>query len=571
MAESSVPLSEFIMRPDTAAITLRYNSFIETFINQHPYIRLGKLLTGNIAIAYVQRDRLTELIRDIGEFYVSILSVVLGPLDLPDLEESGILRLQQQPYLNLRGQGVLLGFIDTGIDYTLEHFRYEDGTSRIQSIWDQTIQGDAPAGYFFGAEYGKAEIDAALKSADPRAVVPHEDTVGHGTFLAGVAGGRGTGAAAGAAPDAEFVVVKLRKACPYYLEYYDVSPMQETAFESADLMLGIEYIIERAAALGRPAAVCLSVGTNSGGHDGFTIMEEYLADISFLQGVAVCAAAGNEAAARHHVQGRLEKQNDAVSIEVTAGEFSDAIRMEIWNNPADRLSVSVKSPAGEIISRLPAKSGTYFETRLVLERSIVRINYFFPIEGSSSQLTVVRVLDPTPGIWTVTLYGDIVINGEYHAWLPLTGFVDRDVEFLTPSPNCTVVVPATAIGVITCGAYRTSDKSLYPLSSWGPSRLPANVPDLTAPGVEAAGIFPGGRIGNMSGTSVAAALVTGACALMLEWGILKRNEISLNTYLIKANLIRGCDRDRDLVYPNNQWGYGRLNLYNTFYLLRGTI
>ncbi|GHV01072.1 hypothetical protein FACS1894211_10010 [Clostridia bacterium] len=568
---ADIPLSEFIMRPDTAAVTLRYNSFIQGYINARPHIRLGKRLAGDFAIAYIQRDRLTELIRDLGEFYISILSLVMGPLDLQALEDTGILRLQQQPYLNLRGQGVILGFIDTGIDYTLEHFKYEDGSSRVQYIWDQTIAGKAPEGYFFGAEYDNAEINAALKTENPLSLVPHTDTVGHGTFLAGTAGGRGTGAAAGAAPDAEFIVVKLRKACPYYLEYYDVPGTQETAFESADLMLGIEYIVERAAALGRPAAICLSVGTNSGGHDGFTILEEYLANISFLQGVAVCAAAGNEAAAKHHIQGRIEKQNAAAAIEIKSGEFSNAIRLEIWNNPADRLSVSVKSPAGELISRLPAKSGTYFETRLVLERSVVRINYSFPIEGSSSQLTVVRILDPTPGIWTVTLYGDIVTSGDYHAWLPLTGFVDSGVEFLTPSPATTVVVPATAIGVITCGAYKVSDKSLYPLSSWGPSRLPANVPDLTAPGVESAGVFPGGHTGSMSGTSVAAALVAGASALMLEWGILQKNEVSLNTYLIKANLIRGCDRDRDLVYPNTQWGYGRLNLYNTFYLLRGTI
>jgi hypothetical protein len=93
------------------------------------------------------------------------------------------------------------------------------------------------------------------------------------------------------------------------------------------------------------------------------------------------------------------------------------------------------------------------------------------------------------------------------------------------------------------------------------------MPCLTAPGVNVGGIFPGGQ-GTMTGTSVAAAITTGACALMLQWGIVQGNDVSLSSYQIRAFLLRGCERDINIVYPNNQWGYGRLNLINTFTMMR---
>jgi subtilisin family serine protease len=97
--------------------------------------------------------------------------------------------------------------------------------------------------------------------------------------------------------------------------------------------------------------------------------------------------------------------------------------------------------------------------------------------------------------------------------------------------------------------------------------LGVGLPDLTAPGSEVTGVFPNG-FGKMEGTSVAAAVTAGACALLLQWGIVEKNEETMNSYIARTYLIRGCDRDRDIEYPNFQWGYGRLNLFNTFEMLR---
>ena len=568
-------LSDFIALPDTAAIILRYSNLTRSFLDERPFIRVGKRVTGNYVVVYVQRDRVPAVVTELGASNLSVYPLACTLFGEAELEASGILAVQRQPGLNLRGQNVLLGFVDTGIDYTQNAFRHADGSTRVASIWDQTAKGNGPQGlgpdpssFGFGAEYTAAAINEALASDDPRALVPHEDTVGHGTFLASVAGSGENGDFIGAAPDADFVIVKLKPATAFTMQMYQVPPDAPNIFETSDIMLGIEYIINKAISLKRPVAICVSAGTNLGAHNGSNILEEYMTRISYLPGAAICAAAGNESAARHHTQGVITATGEMATIDLRTGASGSSFVVCLWNGDTDRLSVSLRSPAGEVIPRAPARSGTMHETNLVLEKSAVRIQYFFPVDGNGGQLTMISFLSPAPGVWHINVFGEIILDGAFHAWLPATGMVDPEVEFMSPSPSFTVCVPATAMGVLTCGAYDSVHNSLYTNTSWGPTRLPAVAPDLVAPGVEVSGIFPDGY-GRMSGTSVAAAIAAGAAALMLEWGIVQNNDAAMNTYLVRANLIRGCSRDSGTEYPSIQWGYGRLNLLRTFQLLRG--
>jgi len=172
------------------------------------------------------------------------------------------------------------------------------------------------------------------------------------------------------------------------------------------------------------------------------------------------------------------------------------------------------------------------------------------------------------GIWTITVHGDFIVDGTYHASLPIAGLVTPGIEFVDSTPKYTIVAPGSAVGVITCGAYNNSNNTLYVSSSWGPTRIQANKPDLVAPGVNVIGMYPNNKPGTFTGTSVATGITTGACALMLQWGIIEGNHMELNTYTAKAFLIRGCTRDTHRSYPNSQWGYGKLNLLNTFNSLR---
>ncbi|MHB1153723.1 MAG: S8 family serine peptidase [Eubacteriales bacterium] len=131
------------------------------------------------------------------------------------------------------------------------------------------------------------------------------------------------------------------------------------------------------------------------------------------------------------------------------------------------------------------------------------------------------------------------------------------------------------VGALCSGAYDSINNILYAQSSWGPTIMPRMSPDLVAPGVNVGGFYPTGNgtfpsgYGTMSGTSVAAAITAGACALMLEWGIVDGNDNAFSTNQIRAYLIRGCNRNPVITYPNSQLGYGTLNLFQTFRIMRG--
>jgi len=562
---------DYINSPDTVDFIIPANEFFILDIldiAQNSPFRFAQVLSDRYVVVYASRRDIDQ-IRDLlgTNFYIS-RSMVLGLLDRESLDAAGIRQVQEQSYLSLTGRGVLIGLVDTGIDYTNPAFIYEDGTTKIVSIYDMNDNsGTPPEGFFVGTEYTREQINEALRSDDPYSIVPHRDTSGHGTFLASIMASRERGEYIGAAPDAEIVAVRLKKARPYYLEYYMVPPEQEFVFESSAVMVAVEYIVRVARRLNRPVAICIGVGTNNGTHDGFSVLEQYLDHIATISGVCVCTAVGNESQARHHMRGAVTETGGTAIIDINCSELGSNIYTQIINPVSDRISVSIKSPSGEVVGRTPARSGSVLTTNLIFERSRISVEYYYPVTGSSGQVTIVRIQDATPGIWSITVHGDIITNGRFDAYLPLTGLGSPGVEFLAPDPYYTVVVPATAFSTLSVGAYNAKDNSLYVNSSWGPSLLPANMPDLVAPGVRVGGIFPTGP-GTMTGTSVAAAIATGAAALMLQWGIVEGNNRAISTYQIKGFFIRGCERSDFMSYPNYQWGYGKLDLYNSFNLMR---
>ncbi len=568
MADSSnefqMSLTDFINMPTTTDFYYWYTPAFQQFISERPYIRLGTVLPNDLAILYAPQDRMDEIFRELGSDILNIYPEIYGLTDREALEESGIIRIQQQPYLNLTGKGTVVGIIDTGIDYTNPVFRYEDGTSKIKYIWDQTINnGNTDPDVNFGTVYTQEQINEALLSDNPYEFVPHKDTVGHGTFLASVAAGREIEDFIGAAPDAEIIAVKLRKASEYYLKKFLVPTDQENAFEATDIMLAISFTNKKSQPLQIPTAICLGLGTNFGGHNGQNKLESYINFLSNSVGIAICTGAGNESNARHHTEGIIQKTKDVFPIDIQVGEMAKNFSVYIWYPGWDKISFSLKSPTGEVINRIPFQVGTSFEKKLIFEGSTVKILY----HQNESRFAFIKVTEAVPGTWEINLYGDTIISGQFHAWLPMTGFISPDVEFTSPTPNYTTVIPSTAQGALSTGAYNYRDNSLYINSSWGPTVNAKITPDFTAPGVSISGIYPQGP-GTMTGTSVSASIATGMSALMFEWAIVKENAPVMTGNRLRTILIRGSIRDNNRQYPNPQWGYGKLNLTQTFNLFR---
>lgn len=162
----------------------------------------------------------------------------------------------------LTGKGILVGVVDSGVDFFHPDFRNEDGSSRILRLWDQSINGNPPEGYTRGTEYTKEEIDEALVlgETEGRRLVPSRDVSGHGTAVLGIAAGNGTvseGVNRGVAYESEILVVKMGNA--------GTNSFPRTT----ELMEGIDYLVRQAAALGKPIAINISFGNNYGSHEPY--------------------------------------------------------------------------------------------------------------------------------------------------------------------------------------------------------------------------------------------------------------------------------------------------------------
>lgn len=493
-----------------------------------------------------------------------------GLLDRTALEVSGIIRMQNQPTLGLRGSGVMVGFIDTGIDYTNPLFRYADGSSRITAIWDQTIEdGTPPEGISYGAEYTTEELNAALESEDPFSIVPSRDTDGHGTFLAGVAcGGEDVeNDFIGAVPQAQIAVVKLKEAKQYLREFYFI-PESAKAYQENDIMMGVAYLSRLAELFDMPLVICLALGNSMGGHGGEVYLNTYLEEVCNRRRRAIVTATGNEANARHHFQGNFSGEEEYVDTQINVEDAMPGFFVELWAKAPELYSVAIISPTGEELPRVPLQAGAFQEYRFVFEGTIVSVDYRLETQGTASQLAFIRFTNPSRGLWIIRVYPQNLLSGTYNMWLPMQQLLAGRVFFLRSTPDITLTSPGNTEQVITVGGYQAVARSIYADSGRGYPIIGGIKPDFVAPAVEVYGPGLRGNYIRYTGTSAACAITAGAVAQIMEWALVKENRPRLSNAGIKNILIRGAERTNDRVYPNREWGYGTLDVYHSFELLR---
>ena len=516
-------------------------------------------------VHYPLEEELFQNYYEYGFFYNTIPKL-FTLLDLESLEASGILAVQNQPVLGLKGQDVLIGFIDTGIDYTHPAFRRPDGLSRIVGIWDQTLQtGQPPFDLNYGTAYSQEELNQALGMEDPFSLVPSRDENGHGTFLAGVAAGSALPqqSFSGAAPEALIAMVKLKPAKEYLKEIFYVTG-SAPAYQSTDIMLGIRYLILLADALKKPLVLCLGLGSNQGSHSGSSPLDSMLSVTDQYRGIHAVTAAGNEAGKAHHFYGTAANSGAYEAVEILVEPGTSGFCAELWGQPPEVYAVGFESPLGEVIQKLPPRISFSENISFILENTRIFVTSEIVQTVSGHQLIFIRFSDPTPGSWKIRVYTDSFNNGNYHIWLPITGFSDPDVRFLRPNPDTTLTVPSASVSTMTTAAYNAYDNSLFLNSSRGFTRTGQIKPDFAAPGVNVFGPNLRGGFTTATGTSVAAAITAGACAQMVEWGMRRTPPRIFNNSELKALFIRGADRSRQELYPNREWGYGTLNVYQVF-------
>ena len=455
----------------------------------------------------------------------------------------------------LYGTGVLVAIIDSGIDYANLDFRNADGTTRIYSLWDQTIPGNPPEGYVQGTEYTQEKINEALQQenrTERMKIVPSEDRSGHGTAVAGIAAGNGRGSKGaryqGVASESGILVVKLG------------TPREEGFPRTTELMQAIDYVVKKAQRAGRPVAINISFGNTYGSHTGTSLLERFIADIANLWKSVICIGMGNEGASAGHTAGIL-KENTEERIPLAVQMKETAINVQIWKSYHDIVDISLISPAGVQIGPIPEVIGTQ---RFVVGDTEILLYYGEPSPFHVSQEIFIEFLPKdsyiTPGIWQFVLTPRKIVTGEYDLWLPSENVLNRGTAFRYPTERGTLTIPSTSQRVISVGAYDSLTFAYADFSGRGGLEGESK-PDLVAPGVDITAPTQSGIYQTFTGTSFATPFVSGAAALMMEWGIVRGNDPYLYGEKVKAYLRRGARPLPGFTeYPNPQVGYGALCL-----------
>ncbi len=474
------------------------------------------------------------------------------------------------PFLN--GGGVLLAVLDSGITWDLEVFRKADGSTRIRYLWDQTVSeemgdvryGKMPDGFSIGTEYTAEEINAALQmpALDRYRRIPSRDLSGHGTAVAGIAAGRSAdGLYTGAAPEAELIVVKL--GLPG-----NSGGVEEGFPRTTEILRGVTYALWKARQLNMPLVINLSFGNSYGSHDGSSLLERFLDNASEIGKTVICVGSGNEGAARGHFAGNITRDS---RVELAVGNYERSLNIQLWKNYSDVFRIRLQSPGGEEAELTTNIQGGKYTLKLEQTRILVYLGE--PLPYAVAQEIYLEMIPVTgsyinAGIWTIRLEPVMTVTGQYYLYLPAGNGRGDSTGFYRSTPQVTLTVPSTAAKVITVGAYDPVYDTYADFSGRGYADSTRTIgvaaagltkPDLVAPGVNIQAPDVYGTFTPTTGTSFATPIVSGAAALLMEWGIVRGNDPFLYGEKIKAYLRKGARPLRgEMEYPNDRVGYGRL-------------
>ncbi|WP_035282524.1 MULTISPECIES: S8 family serine peptidase [unclassified Clostridium] len=452
---------------------------------------------------------------------------------------------QLSPDFNVLGDGVLVGFVDSGIDYTHPAFMNTAGTTRIEYIYDLSTGGSV---------YNKQTINEAIKSSNPFSIVPSIDNTGHGTHVAGIAcgGGNINPMYKGVAPNASIAMVKAARG---------------TSILSSQIMQGIRFLLDKSRELNMPLVISISLSTNDGAHDGSSLLEQYIRTVSNLERVAIVIAAGNEGDAGHHIGGELIKTQRKI-FNIASEEKS--IVMNLYKTILSNISISIINPTSQSSGNINIQEG-YIQGGIGSDRYDIYVSGPKPFELNSEIKIILSARSGflAQGVWTLEINVTNQYLGTYSIWLPVLEGLNPATKFLEPNQFNTLGIPATVDNIIAVGSYNYRTNNLSSFSGRGAQNQNVVRPDLVAPGEDIVGPVPNGGYDNKTGTSMATPQVSGICALMMQWGIVKGNDPYLFGQRLKYYLLMGAQRRRtDVTYPNPLWGYGTVCAFDSLKLLQ---
>lgn len=486
--------------------------------------------------------------------------------EISPLEASQANFLQLQLPLNLTGKGVTVGIIDTGIDYLNEEFMNSNGKTRIEYIWDQTLNDHVDDTKVpFGSVYTKDKIDEAIQAykngKSPYDIVPTKDEIGHGTNMAGIIGSTGKDPnLKGVVPECNFIVIKLVQDLSFKQQFDVDIPV----FNITSIFAALEFLYRYYLRVNKPMVIYFPLGSNLGSHTGNDILEKYLETISSNSGIVIVTGAGNERNKRSHASGVIPTTDGLSVMEVDVDPKEKNLWLEIWVPSPNVMSVDIISPSGENSGTITALINSTEVYTFIFEKTSIRVNYYLPEEFTGDELIRIRFYNIQSGIWKIRLKGNYILDGTFNSWLIQEGIKHENTGFGGADPYNTITNPGNSEYVLTAAAYNQNNNNIVNYSGMAPIINFIDKINVAAGGVNALTVAPGNKTATVNGTSVSAAILAGACAMLFEWGIVNGNYPYMYSQSIKTFLARGTSKRIGDIYPNQQWGYGILNILTLF-------
>ena len=529
----------------------------------------------NFAILSIKLQNYMETIRSIKSIIYIELNGIYTLSESP-VEDSKAPIFHINPSLNLRGSGVVVAIVDTGIDYLNNEFMREDETTRILRIWDQTIDsGKTPDGFISGSEYTEEDINKAIQAQkqgqNPYDIVPSKDDYGHGTKMAGIVGARGINREiVGVAPDCEFIIIKLQEASKEYIDFY-YAKGDKAKYRNTDIIMALKYLYELSFTLNKPMIIYLPLGSNLGDHAGASILERYVdTKISGRNSLFVVTSTGNQGNTDTHTSGEIKSNGDSQIIELNCGKEQQGLVLQIYAQRPSKIKLGILSPSGEIFENTNPRKTKHIlindapTWKFIYEGTTVQVTYDSPDEFTGDDKFVIKMEGITEGVWRFILTGNNIVDGKYYAWILQRELLAEDTRFLNPSPYTTLTIPGTAKTIINTSYYNQNNGAIVSESGRGYTMKDYIQPIITAGGINAITTKPGGGTITMSGASVAGAILAGCCALIIQWAVVDGNDPQMYATKLQAYIIRGARKREGDTYPNRQWGYGILDMQEIF-------
>lgn len=553
------------------------------FSNEEKFMELNNMkntqatpISDNFGLVYTPVSNIKNLGPYILERVDDVNPPIFTLINETPAEASNGLNYHTNPYLTLNGNGVLIGILDTGIDYLNTEFQKEDDSTRILRIWDQTLDnnGQVINGLKIGVEYTEDQINQAIKlsksGGDPYSIVATTDKNGHGTMVAGLAAARGKDPdLVGVAPNASIAIVKLKEAEEITLASAGVVSLGSNRYGYVNILTAFRYLTNLSSDLNMPIVIIMALGSNMGERGGKSVINGVIDRLSATLGNVVVAGTGNEGDTDTHTEGNILNSGESDIIELRVGKNQSTLNFEIWVNNPNSMAISVTSPSGEIIDRISPKSGGRHNIKFLYEGTIMSIDIDIPNAVTGDERIVIRTINLKEGIWRFTLYGEYIVDGKYWAWLPQRSLLDPETKFLKPSQYSTLMIPSTSTQAVSVAYYNQNNNATVGASGRGYTTDGRIKPDIAAGGVRAPIVRPGGGTGVGSGSSVATSIVAGICALILQWAIVDGNKPEIYATQVRSYIIRGARMRSGDVYPNREWGYGMVDMTGILNAMRG--